>query len=176
MVDVNVRHLPRFTIGSNVVSARSIRMIRSSQSTRNDSGNVISLPRLMVPSARLMCSGGYPKIIKYDISSDWEKNASTLSVMRASTTNDNVFLSALSSTIGFKLVIAPTGFPGFESRIKTPWPSCDSVCCSVNALLKMSAIGSATISDPHFSRSPGNSSFPLARLLLRQFVERPTSV
>ena len=55
-------------------------MIRSSESPRKDSGNVISLPRLMVPSARLMCSGGYPKIIKCDISSDVAMSKSAFSL------------------------------------------------------------------------------------------------
>ena len=54
--------------------------------------------------------------------------------------------------------------------------TCESVCCSVNARLRISATGLATISDPCFSSSPGNSSLSLARLLLRRFVERPTSV
>ena len=42
MVDVNVGQLPRFNFGSNVVSARSIRMIRISDSPRKDSRTVIS--------------------------------------------------------------------------------------------------------------------------------------
>ena len=98
---------------------------------------------------------------------------STLFAIHASTTNDIVFLSAFSSTIGLRLVTAPTGFPGFESRIKSPYLRCESVCCLVNAWLKMSAIGFASISDPHFS---SYSLLPPAQLLLRRLIERFTSV
>ena len=34
----------------------------------------------MVPNARLMCPGGYPKIVKYDISSDVAMSKSALSL------------------------------------------------------------------------------------------------
>ena len=43
-----------------------------------------------------------------------------MSAMHANTTNDSVLLCALNSTIGLKLVNAPTGFQGFKSRIKFP--------------------------------------------------------
>ena len=49
-----------------------------------------------------------------------EKNASTLSVLRASTTSDSASVRELSSTIGLRLVNAPTSFPDVES--------CDSEC------------------------------------------------
>ena len=50
----NVEPLPRFNLGSNVVSARSIRMIRNSESLTNVSRNVNSLSRLIVSNTRLV--------------------------------------------------------------------------------------------------------------------------
>ncbi len=47
MVVANVEPLPRFNLGSNVVSARSIRMIRNSESLTNVSRTVNSLSRLI---------------------------------------------------------------------------------------------------------------------------------
>ena len=49
------------------------------------------------------------------------------------------------------------------------------VCWSVMAQLKMFAIGLAITLDPYFSSSPGNSSLPLARLLLGRFIACCTS-
>ena len=54
MVVANVEPLPRFKIGYNVVSARSIRMIRNSESLTNVSRKANSLSRLIVSNARLM--------------------------------------------------------------------------------------------------------------------------
>ena len=54
MVVANVEPLPRFNLGSNVVSARSIQMIRNSESLTNVSRTVNSLSRLIVSNARLM--------------------------------------------------------------------------------------------------------------------------
>ena len=49
-----VETLPHFTIGSNVVSARRIRMICYSESLTNVSRTVDTLSRLIVSNARLM--------------------------------------------------------------------------------------------------------------------------
>ena len=54
MVVANVEPLPRFNLGSNVVSARSIRMIRNSESFTNVSRTVNSLSRLIASNARFM--------------------------------------------------------------------------------------------------------------------------
>ena len=54
MVVANVEPLPRFILGSNVVSARSIRMIRNSESLTNVSRTLNNLSRLIVSNARLM--------------------------------------------------------------------------------------------------------------------------
>ena len=82
----------------------------------------------------------------------------------------------MDSTIGLRLVIACCGFLVFEIRIKIPRRSWENVCCSVNARLNMFAIGFASISVRHLSSSSGNLPLPLARLLLRRFVEHSTSV
>ena len=54
MVVANVEPLLRFNLVSNVVSARSIRMILNSESLTNISRIVNSLSRLIVSNARLM--------------------------------------------------------------------------------------------------------------------------
>ena len=54
MVVANVEPLPRFSIGYNVLSARSIRMFRNSELLTNVSRTVNSLSRLIVSNARLM--------------------------------------------------------------------------------------------------------------------------
>ena len=54
MVVANVEPLPRFNLGCNMVSARSIRMILNSESLTNVSRTVNSLPRLIVSNARHM--------------------------------------------------------------------------------------------------------------------------
>ena len=54
MVVANVEPMPRFNICSNVVSARTIRMIRNSESLTNVSRTVNSLSCLIVSNARLM--------------------------------------------------------------------------------------------------------------------------
>ena len=54
-------------------------------------------------------------------------------------------------------------------------PNDDDDCWSVMARLKMFAIGLAITLDPYFSSSPGNSSLPLARLLLSRFMACCTS-
>ena len=53
MVVANIDPLPRFNLGSNVASARSIRMIRNSESLTNVSRTINSLSRLIVSKARV---------------------------------------------------------------------------------------------------------------------------
>ena len=53
MVVANVDPLPRFNLGSNVASARSIRIIRNSESLTNVSRTINSLSRLIESKARV---------------------------------------------------------------------------------------------------------------------------